>query len=213
MCNFLRTVSFPLTWSSAYGEFSFDNLAANFGTNGRWSSAECPETVQKFFLPRKTFLTLGRIVCCFDNACSKCLTTGQFFFSSLSENEEKVIIFFLICFPQIVPTDKWNAVLTIVTKISWKKAGEMFTNCPKMIRNFNFSKTIKFSPTCSSAHVECNFDNSWKSFSSRPKKFVQLPRRIEKVQYLWKFFCTIVPMDSWNESILANPMKILKQKA
>ena len=83
-----------MTTSSAYAEFSFDNLAANFGTNGRWSLAECPETVQKFFYPRKTFLTLGRIVCCFDDPCSKYLATGQFFFSSLSEKEEKVITFF-----------------------------------------------------------------------------------------------------------------------
>ena len=35
MCNFLGTVNFPLTWSSAYAEFKFDNLAADFGTNGR----------------------------------------------------------------------------------------------------------------------------------------------------------------------------------
>ena len=46
---------------------------------------------------------------------------------------------------------------------------EMFTYCPKSIRNFIFPKTKIFSPTCSLAHLECNFDNSWKSFSSRPK--------------------------------------------
>ena len=83
-----------------------------------------------FFLPRKTFLTLGRVDCCFDDACSKCLTTGQFFSSTLSENEEKIIYFFLICFPQTVPMDKWNAILLIVTKISWMKAGK----CSPIVR-------------------------------------------------------------------------------
>ena len=53
---------------------------------------------------------------------------------------------------------------------------------------FYFPENKKFSPTCSSAHVECNFDNSWKSFGSRPEKFVQLPKMIEEVKYLWKFF-------------------------
>ena len=213
MCNFLGKVSFPLTWSSAYAQFCFDNLAANFRINGRWSSAECPETVWIFFLPRKTFFTLGRVDCCFDDPCSKCLTAGQFFFSSLSENEEKVISFFSNLFSSNCSYGQVECNFDNRYKNILGEGREMFSNCPKMIRNFNFSKTIKFSPTCSSAHEKCNFDNSWKSFGSRPKKFVQLPRRIEKVQYLWKFFYTIVPMDSWNERILANPMKVLKQKA
>ena len=89
----------------------------------------------------------------------------------------------------------------------------MFNHFPKMIRNSNFFKTLIFSPTCSSAHVECNFDNSWNSFVNRPKKFVQRPKMIEERQFLKKFFPKIVLMDRWKESTLANPMKLFKQKA
>ena len=169
MCNFLGTVSFPLTWSFAYAQFSFDNLAANFGTNGRWSSAECPETVQIFFLPRKTFFTLGRLDCCFDDPCSNCLLTGHFFFSSLSESEEKVIIFFSNLFSSNCSYGQVECNFDNRYKNILHEGREMFTYCPENRRNFIFLKTKLFSPTCSSAHVECNFDNSWKSFGSRPK--------------------------------------------
>ena len=90
---------------------------------------------------------------------------------------------------------------------------ELFTPCPKTIPNSKFFKTLNFSPTCSSAHVECNFDNSWKNFGSRPKNFVQLPKTIEEAQFFGKFSPKLVPMDRWNESTLGNPMKIFKQKA
>ena len=122
----------------------------------------------KFFLPRKTFLTLGRIDCCFDDACSKCLTTGHIFqhivrkwrenhnfFSDLSSSN---------CSYGQVECNFDNRLKNILDE-----GQEMFTYCPKKIQNFIFLKTELFSPTCSSAHVECNFDNSWKSFDSRPK--------------------------------------------
>ena len=45
MRNFLGTVSFPLTWSSAYAEFIFDNLVANFRANDQKIFDDCPKTV------------------------------------------------------------------------------------------------------------------------------------------------------------------------
>ena len=142
----------------------------------------------------------------------KMFDDGPVFFSALSENEEKVIFFFLIYFPEIVPMDRWNAISTIVTKFILREGREMFTNCPKMIRNSNVFKTKNFSPTCSSAHVECNFENSWKGFGNRPKKFVQLPKVIE-VQLFRNFFPKIVLMDKSNACTLINPVKNLPQKA
>ena len=165
------------------------------------------------FLPRKTFLSLGRADCCFDDPCSKCLTTGHFFSAHCPKMKRKSQFFFLIYFPQIVPMDWWNAISTIVTKIILREGREMFNHCPKMIRNSNFFKTINFSPTCSSAHVECNFDNPWNSYGNRPKKIVQLPNMLEEVQNFWKFFPKIVLMDRWNEWTWTNPVKNLPQKA
>ena len=70
-----------------------------------------------------------------------------------------------------------------------------------------------FPPTCSSAHVECNFDNPWNSYGNRPKMIVQLPNMLEKVQNFWKFFPKMVLMDRWNECTLKNPVKNFPQKA
>ena len=122
MCNFLGTVSFPLTWSSAYAELSFDDLTAVFGTNGRWSSAECPKTVNFFTEKNISFSWTGRLL--FWRSLLKMFDVAPLFSSALSEKEEKVIIFFLIYFPQIVPMDKWNAFSTIPTKTSCDKAGK-----------------------------------------------------------------------------------------
>ena len=90
---------------------------------------------------------------------------------------------------------------------------ETFTPCPKLIWNSYLFKTLKFSPTCSSAHAECNFDNTWKRFGKRPKKFVHLPIMIEEVQFFGKFSPKIVLMGRWTECTLANPIKKLQQKA
>ena len=76
-----------------------------------------------------SFPWTGRLL--FWRSLLKLFDDGPLFFSSLSENEEKMIFFFLICFPQVVPMDKWNASLTIVTKISCMKAGK----CSLIVRN------------------------------------------------------------------------------
>ena len=124
MCNFLRTVSFLLTWSSAYAEFSFDNLAANFGTNGRWSSAECPETVQNFFLPRTNISCPWTGTLLFWRSLLRMFDDGPLFFSADCPKMKRKSNFFLIYFPQVSPMDKCNASLTIVTKKPCMKAGK-----------------------------------------------------------------------------------------
>ena len=50
-----------------------------------------------------------------------------------------------------------------ILREGWK----IFTPCPKLIRNSYLLKTLIFSPTYSSEHVESNFDNTWKSFANR----------------------------------------------
>ena len=79
--------------------------------------------------------------------------------------------------------------------------------------NFLFVRNIKFFSTCFSAHVECNFDNTWKTVGNRPKKFVQLPKVIEEVQLFWKVFPKIVLMDRWKECTLANQWEISNRRS
>ena len=69
-----------------------------------------------------------------------------------------------------------------------RESREVFTHCPKMLQISNFFETINISPTCSLPHVECNSDNSWKSFGNRPKKIVQLLNILEEVQKSREFF-------------------------
>ena len=142
----------------------------------------------KIFLTEKNISYPWKDSLLFWRSLLKIFDDGPIFFNSLSENEEKNIIFFsnLICsncsYGQV--ECKFDNRYKNVLEEGW----ETFTHCPKLIRISNFFKTIKFSPTCSSAHLKCNFDKGWKSFGSRPKKFVQLPKMIEEVQFFWKFF-------------------------
>ena len=98
MCTFMGTVSFTLTWSSAYAEFNFDNVAANFGTNGRWRSAVCPKTVENSFLPTKKISSPWTSRLLFWRSLLKMFDDGPICFCALSENEVQIINFFLIFF-------------------------------------------------------------------------------------------------------------------
>ena len=69
-----------------------------------------------------------------------------------------------------------------------QESRDIFSRCPKSIRNSNSFKALNFSAICSSAHVKCNLDNPWNNFGKRPDKLVQLPKMIEEVQFFWKFF-------------------------
>ena len=94
---------------------------------------------------------------------------GPLFFSSLSENEEKIIIFFLICFPQVVPIDKWNASLTIVTKISYMKAGK----CSLIVRKryeILFSWKQKIFPDMFLGTCRMQFRQQLKKFRQQAEK-------------------------------------------
>ena len=135
------------------------------------------------------------------------------FFSSLSGNEWKFLIFYFEFLSSKCSFGQVECIFDNPDKNILREGREIFTHCPKMIRNSNFFKTKSFSPTRSSAHVECIFDNSWKSFGNRPKKLVQLPKMIEKEQFFRKFFPKSVLIDRWNECILTNPVKNLPQKA
>ena len=75
-----------------------------------------------FFFTEKDISFSWTVRLLFWRSLLKMFDVGPLFLSALSENEEKVIIFFLISFPQIVPMDKWNAFLTIPTKMSCDKA-------------------------------------------------------------------------------------------
>ena len=153
----------------------------------------------------------GRLL--FRRSLLKMFNDGPIFFNSLSENEEKNIIFFSNLVSSTCSFGQVECNFDNRYKNILRERRELFTPCPKTIPNSKFFKTLNFSPTCSSAHVECNFDNSWKNFGSRPKNFVQLPKTIEEAQFFGKFFPKLVPMDRWNESTLGNPIKIFKQKA
>ena len=109
----------------------------------------------------------GRLL--FWRSSLKLFEDGPLFFSSLSENEEKIIIFFSNLISSNCSYGQVECNFDNRYKNILHEGREMFTYCPKNRRNFIFLKTKLFSPTCSSAHVECNFDNSWKSFGSRPK--------------------------------------------
>ena len=110
------------------------------------------------------------------------------FFSSLSENEEKILNFSSNLFSPNCSYGQVECILDNRYKNILREGREMFTHCPKMMRNSNFFKKTFYSPTCSSVHVECNFGNSWKSFGNRLKKFVQLPKKIEEVQIFGEVF-------------------------
>ena len=69
-----------------------------------------------------------------------------------------------------------------------REGREFFTYCPKMIRNLNFFLTINFSPTCSSAHVECNFDNSWNNFGNWPGNVCSTSKNDGRSSFFWKSF-------------------------
>ena len=142
MCNFLGTVSFPLTWSSAYAELSFDDLAAVFGTNGRWSSAECPKTVIFFTEKNISFSWTGRLL--FWRSLLKMFDDGPLFFSTLSENEEKIINFFSDLFSSNCSYGQVECNFDNRLKNILDEGREMFTYCPKEIRNFIFLKTKNF---------------------------------------------------------------------
>ena len=81
------------------------------------------------------------------------------FFSSLSGNEWEIHNFF----PQFLSSKCFYGQVDCSfdnpDKNVLREGREFFTPCPKMIQISNFFKTINISPTCSLAHVECNFDN------------------------------------------------------
>ena len=131
MCNFLGTVSFPLTWSSAYAELSFDDLTAVFGTNGRWSSAECPKTVNFFTEKNISFSWTGRLL--FWRSLLKMFDVAPLFSSALSEKEEKVIIFFSNLFSSNCSYGQVECIFDNPDKNVLRQGREIFTHCPKLI--------------------------------------------------------------------------------
>ena len=183
----------------------WDQRPTGFG----WMS----ENGSSFLLPIKILLPLGRVDYCFDDPCSEHLTKGRFFSAHCPGMNEKAKKFF----PQFLSSKcsygEVDCIFDNPDKNVLREGREIFTRCQKLIRNSNFFETSIFYPTCSSAHVKCNFDKPWKSLGNRPKKIDQLLKMIEEVQCFWKVFPKIVIMDSWNESTLANPMEVPKQKA
>ena len=87
------------------------------------------------------------------------LTRSPKNFRSNSEKIYKFIFFFKKkCFPQKIPLDTWNAVLTALLK-NFAKSPIKFTQSPKKIIKLLCLQKF-FSSKSSSGHVECNFDNS-----------------------------------------------------
>ena len=212
-CKIFRPVIFPSTWSSAFAEISFDNLAAFFRTKGWKIFDECPKTVYHFFLPRKTFLPPRRVDCCFDDPCTKILTRSQFFSAHCPEMKRKswIVFFYFTVIKLFLWTNGMRFRQSLQKYVARRSVS--FHSFSENDTKFLFVRNIKYFSTCSSAHVECNFDNPRKNFGDRPEKFAQLPKVIEEVQFFGKFSPKIVLMDRWTECTLANPIKNLQQKA
>ena len=82
--------------------------------------------------------------------------------------ENNNCIFFERVFPQSVPLDTLNAVLTTLPKNFWQ-SWNIFAECPKMIWRM-FLREIYFSSKWSSGHLECSFENPVKKvLTTSPK--------------------------------------------
>ena len=131
-----------------------------------------PLIVQKrfkisFYREKISSLWTGRLL--FWRSLLKMLNDKLVCFSSLSGNERKI----MKCFSKLLSSNRSYGQVECNFNNPYKnilqEERENLTHFPKKIGNSICFKTLNFSPTCSSAHVECNFDNHWKRFANRPE--------------------------------------------